>query len=74
MRLRRNAIGPLERPDMHDLIPDDDTLATLSAMAMLADRGETMTLDALEAELRRHPPFLPGRQASCQCDGGGGTK
>ena len=56
---------------MHDLIPDDDTLVTLSAMAMLADRGGTMTLDALEAELRRN---VAARQASCQCDGGGGTK
>lgn len=49
----------IEPMDMRTLIPDDDTLALYSAMAMLADRGETMTLDALEAELRRHPASRP---------------
>jgi hypothetical protein len=44
---------------MADLIPDDDTLATLSAMAMLADRGEPLTLDALEAEVRALIPNPP---------------
>jgi hypothetical protein len=48
----RGALYPAERPPLADVIPDDDTLAVLSALAVLIDRGQTPTIDALEAEAR----------------------
>jgi hypothetical protein len=43
---------------MATLIPDDRTLATMSALATLADRGEEPTLAAIAAEIRNERTWL----------------
>lgn len=56
-RPRRIRLDP-ERVDMATLIPDDRTLATMSALTALADRGEEPTLAAIAAEIRSERTWL----------------
>ena len=65
------------RPPMRDLIPDVDTLAVMSAVAMLRHRGEAVTLDAIEAEVRavsgRSPFTRPAPALQARADPWRGT-